>query len=96
MIRTKSDYGKTKDIMVCEMGTGDIHMLGSEKAENGSVHLAFKTTKEPQPINVILPTNCDSYDEFKPELVFIYNKVESIDSMISMLQDCRTEMLNII
>ena len=90
MITKNAKYGKTKYVVVAEMGTGDVHMIGSEKAENGSVHLAFKTTKTPQPVD----TKVKSYDEFQPEIVFIFNKVESIDSLISMLQDCRSEMLS--
>lgn len=94
MITKNAKYGETNDVVVAEMGTGDVLMIGSQKAENGSVHLAFKTTETPQPINVIVDTKVKSYDEFQPEIVFIFNKVESIDSLISMLQNCRDEMLS--
>ena len=35
MIHKKANFGETKDIMVCEMGTGDVWMIGSEKGEDG-------------------------------------------------------------
>lgn len=94
MIRKNSKYGETNDVVVAEMGTGDVHMLGSEKAEDGSVHLAFRTTDTPKPINVIVDTEVKSFDEFKPDIVFIFHKVKSIDSLINMLKDCRKEMMS--
>lgn len=93
MIIKNAEYGNTKNVVIAEFGKGDVHMIGSEGDENGGVHLAFKTTKEPQPINVIVDTNVSSYDEFQPEIVFIFNKSESIDSLISMLQECKKEMV---
>jgi len=93
MINKKADYGKTKDIMVCEIGTGDVIMISSEKGENGETILALKTVSEPHPINIITKTDIKTFDEMKPELVFIFNKVESIDCMINMLKDCKIEML---
>ncbi len=93
MIHKKAKFGNTKDIMVCEIGTGDIYMIGSEKGEKGETVLAFKSQKEPKPINVIEKASVESFDEMEPELVFIFNKVESIDSIISMLNGCKEEML---
>lgn len=90
---TKTDFGKTKDILIAEFGTGDIWMLGSKKGKKGETVLAFKTTKELRPINVVQETSVKSFDEMKPELVFVFNKVESIDSLIGSLQDCRKEMI---
>jgi hypothetical protein len=86
------DYGKTKDVMVCEMGTGDVWMVGSEKGDNGESVLAMKTVSDPQPINVIQKASIDTFDEMAPELVFIFHKIESIDSMINMLKDCKEVM----
>ena len=93
MIYKKADFGNTEGIMVCEMGFGDIGMHGSAKGANGEVVLAFKTYSEPHPINVVEKSPYKSFDEMQPELVFIFNKVESIDSVISMLVDCREELL---
>jgi len=92
MINKKADFGNTKGIMVCELGTGDVWMLGSEKGENGEVVLAMKTQAEPRPINVIQKASVETFDEMNPELVFVFNKVESIDCMIAMLNDCREEI----
>ena len=91
MIR-KTDFGKTKNIMIAEFGTGDIWMLGSQKGENGETFLAFKTVKEPRPINVVEKATVKTFDEMKPELVFVFNKVESLDSLINSLKDCKKEM----
>ena len=92
MIHKKANFGKTKDIMVCEMGTGDVWMLGSERGENGETILAFKSINPPKPIGVKKKSDVSSFDEMKPELVFIFNKIESIDSLIGMLSDCKGEM----
>ena len=93
MIHKKATFGKTKDIMVCIMGTGDVKMIGSEKGEKGETVLALKTVNESHPIDVREKAKVKTFDEMKPELVFIFNKVESIDCMIHMLEDCRGEML---
>ena len=93
MIHKKANFGKTKDIMVCEFGTGDVWMIGSEKGEKGEIILALKTTTESNPINVREKASVDTFDEMEPELVFVFNKIESIDSMINMLKDCKIEML---
>ena len=94
MITKNAQFGKTTDVVVCEMGTGDVWMVGSEKGENGETMLAMKTVLEPRPINVIEKASVESFDEMKPELVFIFNKTESIDSVINMLLDCKAEMLS--
>lgn len=94
MIHKKAEFGKTKDIMVCIMGTGDVQLVGSGKGENGETMLALKTVNEPHPIDVIEKANVKTFDEMKPELVFVFNKIESIDCMIHMLEDCRDEMRN--
>lgn len=78
--------------MVCEIGTGDVWMLGSEKGENGETVLALKTINPPRPIGVTEKADVDSFDEMEPELVFIFNKVESINALIDMLKDCKGEM----
>lgn len=92
MIDKTATFGKTKDVMVCTMGTGDVWMVGSEKGENGETILALKTVDEPHPIDVIEKASVKTFYEMEPELVFIFNKVESIDCMIHMLEDCKKEM----
>jgi hypothetical protein len=94
MITKNAKFGNTENIMVCEMGTGDVWMLGSKKGKKGETVLAMKTVTVPRPINVVLKASVESFDEMKPELVFVFNKVESIDSFINMLKDCKTEMLS--
>ena len=93
MINKNATLGKTENIMICEMGVGDVWMVGSKKGEKGETVLAFKNSS-PKPINVLQKASVESFDEMKPELVFIFNKVESIDSFINMLQDCKTEMIS--
>jgi len=93
MITKNATFGKTENTVVCELGIGDVWMLGSKKGENGEVVLALKTT-EPREINVKENASVDSYDEMQPEIVFIFNKIESLDALIGSLQDCRTEMLS--
>ena len=92
MIHKKATFGKTKDIMICVMGTGDVKMIGSVKGEKGETMLAFKTVNEPHPIDVIEKASVKTFDEMNPELVFVFNKVESIECMIHMLEDCIEEM----
>ena len=92
MIHERGNYGKTKNIAIAEFGTGDIQMVGSKKGKNGETVLAFKTHEKPHPINVKEKSDWKSFDEMKPEIVFIFNKIESIDSLISMLEDCKSEM----
>lgn len=95
MIVKGQKYGETTDVVIAVMGTGDVHMIGSEKDENGSVHLAFRTMEEPQPINVISDIDKGlEFDDLKPQIVFIFNKVESIDSLINMLKDCKDTMIS--
>jgi len=94
MITKDAQFGNTKNVVVCEMGTGDVWMLGSEKGKNGETVLAMKTVDEPRPINVIEKASVETFDEMKPQLVFVFNKVESIDSFINMLQNCKTEMIS--
>jgi len=93
MIYKKANFGKTKGIMVCEMGSGDVWMIGSERGLKGEAILAMKTVSEPGPINVIQKASVETFDEMEPELVFIFNKSESIDSFINMLKDCKNEMV---
>jgi len=95
MITKDAQFGNTKNVVVCEMGTGDVWMLGSEKGKNGETVLAMKTVDEPRPINVIEKASVETFYEMQPELVFIFNKVESIDGFINMLKYCRTEMLGV-
>ena len=92
MIVKNAIFGKTENVTVCEMGTGDVWMLGSEKDKEGSVVLALKTVLDPQPINVKRKTKVKSFDEMAPELVFIFSKVESIDSLIGQLEDIKEQM----
>jgi hypothetical protein len=94
MITKDAQFGNTKDVVVCEMGTGDVWMLGSERGENGVTVLAMKTVDKPNPINVIEKASVDTFDEMKPQLVFVFNKVESIDCFINMLQGCKAEMIS--
>jgi hypothetical protein len=94
MITKNAKFGETTNVVVCEMGTGDVWMVGSEKGQNGETMLAMKTVPEPRPINVNEKAGVESFDEMKPELVFIFNKVESIDSFINMLLDCKAVMLS--
>lgn len=93
MITKKAIFGNTEDVTVCEMGTGDVWMLGSELGENGQTVLAMKTVSDPRPINVVEKASVKTFDEMEPEIAFIFNKVESIDCMISMLEGCKSEML---
>jgi hypothetical protein len=90
MITKNANYGKTENVTVIEMGTGDVHMFQGLK-KNNSVSLVLKTL-EPMPINVKIPHDYKSFDELQPEVVFIFTKSESIDSMISMLQSCKEEI----
>jgi len=92
MIIKNAVYGKTQNVTICELGSGDVWMLGSKKGEKGEVVLALKTT-EPREINVKENAEVGSYDEMQPEIVFIFNKIESLDALIGSLQDCRNEML---
>ena len=93
MIHKKANFGNTNGIMVCEFGEGTIGMIGSEKASDGYVALAFKGWDESHPINVIEKHPYKNLDEMVPELVFIFSNVESIDSLISMLNDCKADLL---
>ncbi len=91
MITKNANYGKTKNVTVLELGTGDCKMAHS-KFQNNEVHLAFKTT-EPNPINVALEPypKGTTMNDIQPELVFIFRKIESIDAVIYMLNSCRKE-----
>ncbi len=93
MITKNARFGNTENVTVCEMGTGDVHMLGSLKDDDNEVSLAFRTVPDPQPINVKTKTSIKSFDEMKPELVFIFSKVESIDSLIGQLEDCKAQLI---
>jgi hypothetical protein len=94
MIVKNAKLGETENVMVCVLGTGDVWMLGSKKGENGEVILAMKTIDEPKPIGAHLEPSVETFDEMEPELAFIFNKVESIDSLIAMLEDCKITMLD--
>ena len=91
MITKNATYGKVENVTIAELGTGDCHMVSSAK-QNGEVHLTFRTT-EPHPINEDLPPieNGVTFDDLKPEIVFIFRKLESIDSLMNMLKNCRDE-----
>ena len=91
MINKNCIYGKVTGVTVAEFGTGDIEMNGSEKDKNGSVHLAFKTVETPGIIGKKVKSTYKTFDEMQPEIVFIFNKIESIDSVINMLKDCRKD-----
>jgi len=93
MIKRNATYGKTKNVVVVELGAGDVHMVMGEKAEDKSVHLTLRTT-EPRPINITQEIEDGvTFDDLKPEIAFIFHKVESIESFINMLKDCKTEFL---
>ena len=53
MITKNAKFGETTNVVVCEMGTGDVWMVGSEKGKKGETMLAMKTVLEPKPINII-------------------------------------------
>lgn len=93
MIIKNATFGKTENTIVCELGAGDVFMLGSKKGNNGEVILALKTI-EPREIGIKRKTDINSFDELQPEIVFIFNKIESLDALIDTLLDCRTEMLS--
>jgi hypothetical protein len=90
MIYKNTKYGNINDVVVVEMGTGDVHMVGSHKV-NESVHLSLRSG-EPLPIGNILNKKFKTMDEFSPEIVFIFNKIESLDALIDILLGCRKEM----
>ena len=93
MIIKNATYGNDKDVIVVEMGSGDIHMCQTEITKSNAIHLVFRTT-EPQEINVTHSIEkAIELTTKPPEMVFIFNKIESIDSLISMLQDCKNDML---
>jgi hypothetical protein len=71
-------FGNTEGVIVAEFGTGDVWMLGSEKGDKGETVLAFKTIDPPREIGVRVATDLKSFDEMKPQLAFVFNKVESI------------------
>lgn len=93
MIYKKANFGNTNGIMVCEFGKGTIGMIGSEKTKDGYVALAFKGWDEPHPINVIEKHPYKNFDEMGPELVFVFSNADGIDSLISMLNDCKNDLL---
>ena len=93
MITKNATFGETQNVVVCEFGSGDVWMVGSELGENQETVLGFKTVKESKQINKLVETSIKSYDEMKPELVFIFNEVDSIDCLISMLGELKKEML---
>ncbi|NCC88323.1 MAG: hypothetical protein EOM05_10770 [Clostridia bacterium] len=93
MIIKNATFGKTENVTILEMGTGDVLMIGSKKGVDGEVVLALKTT-EPKEIDVKLKTGFSSYDEMQPELVFIFNKAKSLNALIGVLNDCLAEMLS--
>jgi hypothetical protein len=93
MIVKKAKFGETDNVTVIELGTGDVHMLGSELGENGETVLALKTTKEKGEIGVKVNTNAKSFDDMNPEVAFIFNNPDSIDALIMMLKGCKSEMI---
>ena len=93
MIHKKANFGNTKGIMICEFGKGTIIMNGSGKGADGRVVLAFKTADEPGVMHVVSKTHYESFDKMKPELVFMFEKAESIDRLISILNDCKADLL---
>lgn len=89
MITKSTTYGTTEDVMVLEFGAGDIKMLGFGIGEEKSIHLGFKQTENENPVDVILDhaDEDDSFDLFKPQMVMIFKRRESILSVIHQLED---------
>lgn len=92
MITKNATLGSTKNVTVCELGLGDVWILGSEIGKEGYTVLGFKTIAEPKPIGCTIETSVKSFDEMEPELAFIFRNTESIDCLIEMLQGCKSEM----
>jgi hypothetical protein len=92
MIHKDATFGKTKNVTLLEFGTGDILMTGSRKSDEGITVVAMKTMNKPMPINVRFDSRYKTFNEMQPEVVLVFKEIESIDSLISALQNTKIEM----
>lgn len=92
MIIKNTKFGEVEYVTVCEFGTGDIEMTPTLKT-NGRVFLAMKTTDEPHEIGIKRDGGYATTNDLKPEIVLSFDKIESIDAVISSLLDCKEELL---
>ena len=89
MIYKNAKVGSVTGVTVCEMGFGGVTMVPSNPQPNTPVSLLIKSQNPPTPIGVKMTCEEKTSDEYKPELVLMFHNEESIDAVISSLQDCK-------
>lgn len=77
-----------------DFGHGDIAMIGGSK--NGVGKVGFKQTKKTYPIGIIKEEDYISNDfeskDFECPIVMTFNNVESIDTVIKVLENIKLGM----
>lgn len=88
MIHKNIKFGKTKGVTWVQTGTGDVISTRSLKSPKGRMILAFTNGKK-GPIGVPRDETFENWDELKPQLIFEFSSIESIDALILALNDCK-------
>lgn len=90
MIKKNVTYSKTEETTVANFGQGTISMTVGSTQDNKRHVLFFKT----QPAEKVGSTKEHGFkdsDELQPEIVFEFSNTESIDALISQLEEVKEQ-----
>lgn len=88
MIYLDASIGEVKNVTVLEFGKGDIHMYLGANSKEGRVDLYFKNG-EVEEIGVGQAHEHMTIEELNPQIVMLFKKVESIDALITRLNEAK-------
>lgn len=78
--------------LLVEFGTGDIEISGFELDDNGNGYLGLHELETPRPIGDIKAGDGSTLQDIAPTILFSFTDPRSIDTLIDMLDRCRTKM----
>lgn len=96
MIYYNQKYFEAERVTILEFGKGDIGVSSSVSERDKEVYLLFRTTKAGTigERNGLVQKGMTSND-VKPEVIFCFPKVESINVVIDALMEARSELFKI-
>lgn len=91
MIKKNISVSNVTNVTVCEFGSGSINVAYAKQQEKNVVVF---WNREPSAIGTETFCAGRSTDETGLDLMFVFDKPESIDVVIEKLNECKTAILN--
>lgn len=94
MIHLNSTVGEVKGIAVAEFGAGDISLIIGGKTNDRLVYVML-SNQEAREVGKVEQHNYTNVNDIKPQMMFIFSNPNSIDVVISRLQEAKECLINL-